>query len=47
MTYLFSGALHDFNRDCVDFVVHLHRPPLSAADFHEQHSEVCPPKIQS
>lgn len=32
--YLFSSALHDLDGDGIDFVVHLHGPPLATADLH-------------
>ena len=44
--YLFSGALHDFYWNSIDFVVHLHRPPLAATDLYQEHAEVGPSEVQ-
>lgn len=45
--YLLSCALHDLYGDGVDFVMHLHRSPLPAANLYQKHPEVCPAEIQS
>lgn len=45
--YLLSGALHYFNRNRVDFVMHLHGSSLPAANLYQKHTEVCSSKVQS
>lgn len=46
-THLFSGSLHYFNGNGVDFIMHLHSSFLAAANLYQKHPEVCTSKIQS
>ncbi len=46
-THLFSGSLHHFSGNGVDFIVHLHSSFLAAANLYQKHPEVCTSKIQS
>lgn len=46
MVHLFSCALHDFDGNSVDFVVHLHRSPFPTADLYQKHTEVCSSEVQ-
>lgn len=47
MSHLFPGALHDFNGNGIDLVVHFHRSLLPTADFHQEDTEICSSKIKS
>lgn len=46
-SYLLSCALHDFYRNSIDFVMHLHRSPLPTANLDQKYTKVCPSKVQS
>ena len=45
-SHLFPSALHDFNGNGVDFVVHFHRSLFPTTNFHQQDAEVRSSKIQ-
>lgn len=46
LSHLFPSALHDFNRNGIDLIVHLHRSLFPTTDFHQQDTEICSSKIQ-
>lgn len=46
LSHLFPSALHDFNGNGIDLVVHFHRSLFPTADFHQQDTEICSSKIK-
>ena len=46
LSYLLPSALHDFNGNGVDLIVHFHRSLFPTTDFHQQDAEIRSSKIQ-
>ena len=46
LSYLLPSALHDFNGNGVDLIVHFYRSLFPTTDFHQQDAEIRSSKIQ-